>query len=594
MSRDVLKQLEDQALVSVRILGEDWPRGLLSGTPIPDGWLALLVKSDGRRRLAPAGEDPRPERGDKLILARSRPMNALLSVADSPADQGVAVDAVCELTVSWRPREDELAALERTLLAQPLTTQRLAEFVADGGGLASLKKFILARTAEALLRDDQREALLDAFRADLKKLAFDSGLHFDRIAKLEFVSEAYRRRASLERDTRRRVERIKASEVIDEAALQATQRRLGDLGGILEQLKSAAAGEDDTRWHQLLPALSPADRGKLLENLWRLTPDKTTAEALVVVSDMECLWIDPNELDRIARRVVIPDELGGLRSVTYSPEMNWLLIGAASGVWAVDAETGDIAGKFEVSETEPARTGFNAAVICDDRLYATSSQYGCWSWHIVNVAAGASPVEGAETPQPPKPILAPENNIPKRIRAVVATDDGRVLFAGDDCVHVYDPAGDELGVLTSGTNVIHSLAVVQDKLYVGAADAKLFRVDLSHPDDWWLVYQSNEPIETIQPRQWNDLVELVVPAGPRGVNGVYDSEGVTTRLLVARIPIRRAWACDDVVVGLNSLRDRLIVMDANQPERKGREAKIAQMTGRPIQDACIVTKRASC
>ncbi len=38
------------------------------------------------------------------------------------------------------------------------------------------------------------------------------------------------------------------------------------------------------------------------------------------------------------------------------------------------------------------------------------------------------------------------------------------------------------------------------------------------------------------------------------------------------------------------MRDRLIVMNANLPERTGREAKIAQMTGQSIQDACLVTR----
>jgi hypothetical protein len=187
-------------------------------------------------------------------------------------------------------------------------------------------------------------------------------------------------------------------------------------------------------------------------------------------------------------------------------------------------------------------------------------------------------------------VLTPEEGVPRRIRAVVATDDGRVLFAADDCVHVYRSETEELGVLSAAEDVIHCMAALENKLFVGTAGGKLFRVDLNHPDDWWLVQQTAGVIESVEPRRWTDLIELVVPAGPRGVSGIFDDQRVVTHLLESSTPIRRAWACDDVVVGLNQLRDRLIVMNANLPERTGREARIAQMTGQSIQDACIVTR----
>ncbi len=596
MSRDTLKQLTDPTVVALCIDGDDWPRGLLSEDPIPERWMGLVIKADGRRRYVPASENPRVERGDKLVLVRNRPITVPLSVSKCPAARGNLVDGTCELLVRWQPREDDLAALERSLLSEPLTLQRLADVVADAGGLTAMRQFVREQSAEKLVREDTRDELLAALCEQLKKFAFETGMELDRIAGLEFTSKSFERQASLKRETRQRVERIKSAEMVDAAALAATKRRLGDLGNILEQLKSASGGDEKTQWHQLLPALSPADRGKLLENLWRITPNRHVAAAIVVVVGNECLWLDPGDPERIRRRVTLADDLGGLRSVTFSPSRNLLLIGAASGVWALDADSGEVAAKFEVPDVEPPRTGFNAAVTAGDRLYATSSQLGCWSWPLSNVgdadsdvAAGASPaVDSRECP--PKPILVPEGGVPKRIRAVVATDDGRVLFAADDCVQVYQPDTDELGVLSAAEDVIHCMAVLEDKLFVGTGTGKLFHVDLNHPDDWWLVQQMTATIESVQPRRWTDLIELVVPAGPRGISGIYDGEGVVTRLLDSATPIRRAWACDDVVVGLNQLRDRLVVMNANLPERTGREAKIAQMTGQSIQDACLVTR----
>ena len=103
-----------------------------------------------------------------------------------------------------------------------------------------------------------------------------------------------------------------------------------------------------------------------------------------------------------------------------------------------------------------------------------------------------------------------------------------------------------------------------------------------------VVHRAQDAIESIHARRWNDLVELVIPADAQGVLGIYGDQGVATPLLECSTPIRRAWACDDVVVGLSDHRDSLIVMNANMPQRTGREVHVARMTGRSVQDACIV------
>lgn len=575
VKRDIQKLFTDERTVAFAATGDDWPRGLLSAFPVPAKWFALLIKADGQRRLVPAGDDPRPERSDRLVLVRDHSFPIPLSVAGCSGIKGNLIDGACEILVRWQPRADDLAALERSLLSTPLSLERLTDLVADGGGLATLRQFIQTRSAEQLLHEDLRDELSGTLRDYLKRLAFETGLEIESVGKVKFSSEMYEERSARERETQRRVERLKAAQLVEEAALAATKRRLGDLGQILEQLKSAAAGDEKSRWHQLLPALAPADRNRLLENLWRLTPDRHVAESVAVLAGRECLWLDPADSQKIVRRLEIPAELGGLRSITYASERHRLMIGAASGVWALDAATGAVADRYAVPNASMPRTGFNAAVVTNDRLYATNSELGCWSWLLDDPAVAT-------------PILQPENGVPKRVRAALATDDGRVLFAADDCIYAFESGEERLGVICSGPDVIHALAALENTLFVSTADGKLFWVDLHHPDDWWVMHQAREPIETIQPRRWADLIELVIPLGKRGVAGVYDTEGVVTTLLEAATPIRRAWACDDLVVGMNSLRDRLIVMNANLPERTGREAKIAQITGHEIQDACIV------
>ena len=576
MSRETLSRLKDPTLVALCVSGRAWPKSLLSETRIPDAWMGLVETRDGRRRCVPAGEDPRPDDDDKLLLVRNRPIAVSLAAADVSANCGNAVSASGEILVRWQARDDELAALRRKLLTQDsLSLQRLSEAVSEAGAQTLLHKFIRANAAERLVREDLRDEFLTALREQLKRFAFEAGLTIERVAKLELSSATLARQQSLKRETAERVERIKAREMVEQAALAATQRRLGDLGGVLEKLKTAAGGDENSQWHDLLPALSPAERGRLLENLWRITPDQHETKAIVAVAGNECVWLDPARPDRVQRRVSLGDDLGGLRSVTFCPRKGLLLVGAARGVWTVDASDGRILAKFEVPDAGQPRTGFNAATTAGRRLFATHSQLGCWTWPL-------------DDPSDARALLEPTDGLPKAIRGVIATDDERIVFAADDRVHILDADGESLGVTQPAGGVIHCLSVLGSSVYVGIADGTLLRHELDGSAGWSVVHRTAGAIESVKARRWNDLVELVVPGGRQGVCGVYGSEGVVGRLMETSTSIRRAWAGDDIVVGLNDHRDRLVILNARQTDRGVQEAPVARMVGRSIQDACLV------
>lgn len=587
MTRNVLDRLNDESLVALCVRGADWPRGLLSDTPVPDKWMGLAEHPDGRRRFVPAGETPRLSAADRLTLVRNRPIAVALHEPDCPAAGGHDIRATGEILVRWGAREDDLAALRRTLLHDDaLTLARLAAALLDDGLRAALYAFIRTGDATALVGHDVRDEALRFLLQDesVRRFAFETGLSIERIAKLDFHSEGLAHERAAQRDAQRRVERIQAREMVEQAALAATRRRLGDLAGVMEKLKAASAADSNLRWHDLLPALSPAERGRLLENLWRLTPDRRKTAAIVAVAGDKLLWIAPGAPDRIERQVSLPDDLGGLRCAIHCRQRDWLMVGAARGVWALHAQSGEIAARFEVPGVEPPRTGFNAVAVVADRLFATHSALGCWSWPL------SAPTDG-------RAILEPQAGVPRSIRCAttaeevcvaVASARPTLLLAADDCLHTYDPAADELTAIGTADDVIHSVAVLENQAFVGTAGGRLMQLDLRRPDDWWQAYRVRGAIESISPRRWTDLVELVIPAGPEGVLGLYVEENVTVRLLDAPLSIRRAWAADDCVVGLADSRDRLIVMDTNSPDRRGREAPIARLTGHSIQDACLV------
>ena len=610
MSRDVQKRLSDSQVVALRCRGDGWRRGLLGETPIPDAWMGLVVRPDGRRRFVPAGEDPRPERDDTLVLVRNRAITVLVAVADVTASDGHAVSATVEMLLRCPARDDELAALHEALLgAEELTLDLLSKAVSDAGAPAALRRFVQERAAGELVQTDHRDALVEALRTALKRFLFSAGLELERVGKVEFCSASLARHDALQQQTARRVKELEARGVVEHAALAATRRRIEGLSEILSKLKAVAAG-GDVQWRELLPSLTPGERGRLLENLWRLTPDRTVAQAIVVVAGYECVWLDPQKPQEIVRRVTLPGELGGLRSVSFDSGGDALLLGAATGVWRISAASGEVLGRYAVPGRESTRTGFNAAIVAAPalgarltadtavapgerrprgadatdtavapgaRLFATHSQLGAWSWSVED----ATDVH---------PVLQPIGGVPKTVRAVCVDERGHVLLAADDRVHAYTAAGDTLWQSGAAGAAIHCLAPLADHVYAGTAGGTLLRCDVERPGEWLVVHRVLGAIETVQARRWDDLVELVIPAGSEGVCGVYAAEGIVSRLLHATMSLRRAWACDDALIALSEQRDRLVVLNAVMPEHAGWDVPAARLLGRAVQDACIVTR----
>jgi hypothetical protein len=577
MKKDVLQQLSDATVVVLCAGGDTWPRALLSATLVPHGWIALVERPDGRRRFVPAGDDPKPQHDETLLLVRNRPITVPLDAPPTRAADGFDVSGACELLVRWQARDDDLAALHR---ARPgtevLTLDGLARWVADGGAAAALRDFIRQQPAARLVHDDLRDELLAHLQNAMQRFAFAAGMTLERLPTLAFTSPGFTRHEALQRETAARVAGIESRALVEQAALAATQRRLDDLGGVLAKLEAVAAGDEGMQWRDLLPALAPAERGKLLENLWRLTPDRQIATAVVVVAGQECIWLAPEDPTQIVRRLALPDDLGGLRSATICPQRDELLVGAATGVWVLGAADGAIRNQFAVPAGGRPRTGFNAAAITADKLFATHSQLGAWCWPLAE-------------PDRAEVRLQPAGGAPRTIRAATATADGRVAVAADNRVHLLaaGPEWDE--VLPAAPGVIQCLAADGSTLYAGTADGELLSLRLDGADNWVRIHRLSAALESIQPRRWNDLLELVIPAGTVGVCGIYAEEGVVARLMDTPVAVRRAWACDDLLVALSDYRDRLIVMRGDAADRLGRDVPIGRMLGHSVQDACIVS-----
>jgi hypothetical protein len=175
-------------------------------------------------------------------------------------------------------------------------------------------------------------------------------------------------------------------------------------------------------------------------------------------------------------------------------------------------------------------------------------------------------------------------------RAAAATGGANPLERGSSFI-----AGEGMQpsmVFDAAPAAIQCIAVLDRDLYVGTSNGLLLRERLDAGQGMWqIVHRGASAIETIAARRWNDLSELVIPAGAQGVCGVFPDEGIVTRMLVTRSPVRRVWVCDDAIVALNDRRDRLTVATSTSFERTGRDVPIGRMLNDAAQDVCLVTQR---
>jgi hypothetical protein len=576
MAASIIDRLSEPTLVAACVDADALPHSFMGPpTLVPDNWMALVERADGRRRFVPAGEEPRPERDEIVLFVRTGPITVPLFSEGAAADKH-DISVRGELLVRWEARDDELASLRRTLLdSGELTVSQLADRIAAGGAENAVQCFVRENAAARLVHEDLREELLGVLQEALKRFLFTTGMTLEGVHALRFESFSLNRKEMLERETAARLAGIESRALVEQAALAATERRLGHLNELLEKMKAVAGAAEGLQWRDLLPSLSPAERGRLLENLWRISPDRQVAAALVAVADHECLWFDPDRIEQPLRTLHLDDSLGGLRSVTYSPERDLLLVGAARGVWTVAAADGTVAARYAVPADEQPRTGFNTAVIAGDWLFASHSQLGLWAWPL-------------ESPDAGEPRYRPISGTPKTVRAALTAGE-RLLFAADNVVHMLALAGDDHELSPPAPGSIQCLAVDGRTLYAGTTGGDVASINIDRPDGWTLLHRAAFGLESIILRRWTDLLELVIPAGAAGVHGIYPQQGIVARLMETGVPVRRVWASDDVLVAMSDNRDRLLVMTEDSAERIGRTIPIGRMVGHSVQDAAIVT-----
>ncbi|MDX2198020.1 MAG: hypothetical protein SF069_03505 [Phycisphaerae bacterium] len=593
MPVDFLKLLSDPDTIAFRLRGRDWPRALLRGAePVPEGWAALVESEQGAQRIFAPGSAIDVAPHDAVTLVRRTEHALTIALSATTADHET-VETRCRLTIDSPFTAGDLASMAAwaaSAASQRIDFDRVQSEVSQQL-IDALQRHARQHDA-AWLVDTANRATIERWLSEAARaIEFERGL---RAARMELEQPRCPRLEQARAETRsfeQQQAAIARRTELERASRAAAAERLRETAAMLDRLR----GEGGQRGlREILHATPTADRARLLSQLWHAGASLSTTSAIVAVGGGTLVVVALNAPAAAARRVPLPDSLGGLSAVHVDAERNTYWIGAERGLWRVSSlDDGTPPKAYSISASPRRRAGVNSIVIAAGRVYATHSGVGLWSWIIESPA----PPDGDGAASRAEWTPSPNANV-NGVRGATLLRDGRLAFAVDGQVFSLSPHAETNRAATPPVPFsppaaarIRTLAASQDSLFAGLSDGAIASLPLSSPTRWAELDRIDGPVASLAVRRWFEIDELLIPAGRRGVVAHY-GDGASATLLPApataagAAPIDRVWAVEDVLVGLSQDLGRAYLL------RRGEEAvaqvAIARLLGAAVEDICLV------
>jgi hypothetical protein len=208
-------------------------------------------------------------------------------------------------------------------------------------------------SVETLLSESGREDLQMAMVTAARAVAFVSGVELRGPFLLEVDCPALRREAE-------QTGRVRAA------------------AELLAQFQAFRAAGPELSPGQILARMGPADQAEMLKSLLMAAADGTTAKRLWAVAGPGLFEIG-EDLNAGPRAIAVPQDLGPLRSVRGDGD-GGLLLGCRAGV--IRYHESDSSGAKYFDPSISTQSGFNAAVISQNRLWATHAEIGVACWDL--------------------------------------------------------------------------------------------------------------------------------------------------------------------------------------------------------------------
>lgn len=547
---------------------------------LPPTCTALVWSRAGQPRLSPPGSSIVADGVQELLIVRTTVVELHYAADGLRSKDGYDFSARVDMGVAIVPERSELESLRRTALgsASRLDVDRLHRFCEEAVRSA-LSEFAASRTADDLVTASTWDAFDGVLDARFKPLGFSSGLALGPDPRVTFSSPVYAETRRTETAASIRRQRMEADAALRSAAVEARKTHLSQLEEVLAKARELSDQNDGVGLAALIKTFDPMQRGDLYQALAATGTDAPKTEAILVVAGDELIWFDPAALDKPIRRIDLESPIGPLRSVRLNCDgaKRTILIGAARGMHVVDADGGP-ADCYPYETDTRLRGGFNAAAIVADRLFATHSEIGLVSWQIGK-------------PQSPEVCLADLTADAKAVRDVQVDCDGRLWFAVDRRVVGWNPDSDDGPIVTEASDEVTTLSVRDGYVVVGLSDGRITR---------WPTFDF-EALQQIRPPGANRVRSIACLTGG-GIPRLLIADGRPNLDLQvigdayrgeyrAAMPIRWGFAADDVIVGVDDNRDRLLIWALDDPNEPVASASIGRLSGRSIQDVALLPAR---
>ncbi len=546
---------------------------------LPPQWGALIRREAGDQSVISAGGVIDADNVEDILFVRLAAIELQFHVEGLGSKDGFSFDADVSTKAELLPDKAELAGFLHSIVGSRRVIQREAlasqfQPVVQG----ALAAFLGGQEAAHLVDATQLHGVAESVANALQAAFFSAGLSVEGPPSVALTSAMYRGVQKTREEAAARQAQHEATRQVDQALHAARADHIDRLADSLERLKKMAGAAPDVELPELIRTFSDQQRGQLYEALFADTdqPVSQTQWIVAACSD-ELLLFDAKSPAQPTRRLRIDGAAGPARSVQMA-DSGVLLVGAARGVyvWPIDRVSPERV--FSADNAATVRGGFNSAVKVGGVIAATHSELGIceWDWN------GGSLLSAR---------FAGWTRAAKAVRNLAAFD-GDLYCSVDSQVLRWrsDALASQLDAKYAGADaIITAIQPAREGLYAGTSEGDLLFWPAGTTENPDIMQRGTKrAIESIWMQQSHGVRRLIYTDTSPRVHARVLGDSFTFHYEAGGQTLRRVEVAPDLLVATNELRDRLILWLPGEPERPLSVIGIGALTGRNIQDVCLI------
>ncbi len=547
---------------------------------LPPSWAALLTRETGDLVLVGPGGQIEATDIDSLMFVRVTPLDVSV-IEEVTSKDGFQCRASVSIKVGVIPERSELESFQKTLLGshRVIKVDNIVRHV-QMAMKQSLIDVAAGQEAAALVEGRSTALVLQGIQDALKQPCFLAGLQLMGEPQVKWESQSHRQLQQVRQHGALVQAQQEINRKLGEARRDAQEARIEQLAETLSRIHHIAAKSPDTALPELLRAFSQQQRGDIYEAVFATQTHEARTRWIAVAAGQEILFFDPHATDTAPRRVSIAGEAGAVRSIQVMDNNSGvsLLLGAATGVYRLPVDAIEPDATWLVPEAPAVRGGFNAVVGTDDRIIASHSELGIWSWSRQD-AADAVELFSSLTSQA------------KAVRSVVRM--ASMMYCAVDAQIVSwsnrSVDGKPGEIFTGSTSTITAICPSGRGLYAGNAEGDILHWPVGVTDKPQTIHRGMQrPAESLWLTSAHSVDRLVFTDTSLAVYALVVGDSFVCRYEAGGQTLRRVDVAGDVIVATTELRDRLICWSPSDPSRPKATIAVGALCSRSIQDVCLV------